>query len=344
MLYIRTDMNGTIATGHMMRCLAIADALKKRQEDVCFLLADDNAVSLLEKRGHKYWVMGTDWQNMESELPYLEKLISERHISKMLVDSYQVTPRYLKWLQERIWTSYIDDINAFLYPVDGLICYANYWKNFHYESRYAKTELCMGMDYVPLREAFQGCAPKKIRKHVERVLILSGGSDQYDMLRRIVREISGFIDAGIDVICGAYYPHYEAVCGEYRQQGNISFHRAVSNMEDYMKNADIAVSAGGTTLYELCACGTPAISYSTADNQLDNVRQFASDGLIPYAGDAREMRVEGQIAAILQQCMEDREWREERARRMQQMIDGNGAGRIAEWLCKDRENRAVNSV
>lgn len=336
MIYIRTDMNGTIATGHVMRCLAIADALKKRGEDVCFLLADDSAIPLLKKRGYEYCILGTIWSNMESELPQLDALIPERNISKLLVDSYQVTPRYLSWLRDRTWTAYIDDVNAFFYPVNGLICYANYWKNFDYEKRYTKTELCMGMDYVPLREAFQGCASKKIRKQVENVLLLSGGSDPYDMIRRIVRTISGPIDARIDVICGAYYPHYEAVCMEYQQQENIFFHQAVSNMEEYMKNADIAISAGGTTLYELCACGTPVISYSMADNQLDNVRQFEADGLIPYAGDARETLVEEQIASILQQCARDTGWREERSCRMQQMIDGNGAMRIADWLCKDR--------
>lgn len=332
MIYIRTDMNSTIATGHMMRCLAIADAIKERGGGACFLIADDNAVSLLKKRGYEYVVLGTDWENMESELPQLEVLIRERHISKILVDSYRVTRRYLKWLQERIWTSYIDDINAFLYPVDGLVCYANYWKKFNYEKRYAGTELRMGMAYVPLRKAFERCAPKQIKEQIEKVLVLSGGSDPYDMIRRIVRTISNEINVETDVICGAYYPGYEAICAEYRQQEKIRFHRAVDNVEMYMKNADIAVSAGGMTLYELCACGTPAISYSMADNQLDNVRQFETDGLIPYAGDARESLVEEQLAAILQQRAKSRMWREEQSRRMQRMVDGNGAGRIAEWL------------
>ena len=54
-----------------------------------------------------------------------------------------------------------------------------------------------------------------------------------------------------------------------------------------MKKVDVAISAGGTTLYELCACGTPTISYSFADNQLNNVKQFDEDGIIPYAGDVR---------------------------------------------------------
>ena len=51
MLYIRTDMNDVIASGHVMRCLSVADAAKRGGEDTVFLLADNQAVPLLEKRG-----------------------------------------------------------------------------------------------------------------------------------------------------------------------------------------------------------------------------------------------------------------------------------------------------
>lgn len=336
MLYIRTDMNPTISTGHMMRCLAIADALSVKGEKVTFLLADTNAVNLLEKRGYLYRVLSTDWKDMESELPQLEGVLRQESIPRILVDSYQVTPRYLSCLQEMAWTAYIDDVNAFIYPVDGLICYANYWEKFGYRKRYSKTELCLGMEYVPLREVFASCPAKNISRQIERVLLLSGGSDPYDMIRRILHAIVDRKETEIHVICGKYYPYYEEVCRDYSEQKNIVFHRAVSNMEDYMKMADIAVSAGGTTLYELCACGTPTISYSMADNQLDNVRQFAEDGLIPYAGDAREALTEEKIAAILKQYGEQRMLRVEQSHRMQQMVDGNGAGRIADWLCRER--------
>lgn len=71
------------------------------------------------------------------------------------------------------------------------------------------------------------------------------------------------------------------------------------DIEKYMMEADIAISAGGSTLYELCAIGTPTISYSFADNQLDNVTKFAEDGLIAYAGDARYQNVVPKIIDIL---------------------------------------------
>lgn len=47
-IYIRTDMNNQIATGHMMRCLAIADALQKNRIEVIFIVADESALELLK--------------------------------------------------------------------------------------------------------------------------------------------------------------------------------------------------------------------------------------------------------------------------------------------------------
>lgn len=98
MIYIRADMNMQIATGHMMRCLSIADALSSMEKSVTFILADDKALSLLKQRGYYAIVLHTDWNNMEGELPALRKVITENQIDKMLIDSYQVTEKYLKEL------------------------------------------------------------------------------------------------------------------------------------------------------------------------------------------------------------------------------------------------------
>ena len=96
-----------------------------------------------------------------------------------------------------------------------------------------------------------------------------------------------------------------------------------------MTEADVVISAGGTTLYELCACGTPSISYSMADNQLLNVEQFCEDKLIPYAGDLRQDAVVSNVLALLESQSMQYESRKEVSSKMQELIDGRGAKRIA---------------
>ena len=99
-----------------------------------------------------------------------------------------------------------------------------------------------------------------------------------------------------------------------------------------MREADLAVSAGGTTLYELCAVGTPAISYAIADNQLENVKKFEEDRLIAYAGDIRKDHVIDHIIDYLK--IYDLNWqiRQERSLKVQKLVDGKGALRIANAL------------
>ena len=334
MLYIRTDMNETIATGHMMRCLSIADAAKKQGQETVFLVADAQAHELLKKRGYAYRILGSDWNDMEAELPILLETVKKLQIKKLLIDSYRVTPAYLDQLSAAVKTYYIDDLNAFLYPVHGLICYANYWKSCGYPARNPKTELYLGLKYVPLREAFAGCEKKTIRPKVKNLLLMSGGSDPCDMTLKILGRLHKAAYEEIHVICGRYHTRYHDLCKMSLRYPNLHIHKAVDDIETYMERADLAVSAGGTTLYELCAVGTPAISYSFADNQLENVRTFDKEGIIAYAGDARKQDAAFHIAAMLERYHTDAALRRERSERMQDLVDGTGAGRIAEVLAE----------
>lgn len=334
MLYIRADMNEQIATGHIMRCISIADALTVAGEAVTFLLADEQAVDLLKQRGYDAIVLHTDWNHMEEELPALSRIIEKNKIKKILIDSYQVTPTYLSEVSRMVTTFYIDDLNKFDYPVNAVICYANYYKKFHYKTNNRKTEYLLGTKYVPLKKSFWNCKPKNISPKAKNILILTGGSDPYNVSGRLLNAMNKDEFKDIDVICGRYNTNYSALTEMYRQYKNVKFHRAINNIEEYMQKADIAISAGGTTLYELCACGTPTISYAFVNNQLDNVRQFEEDGLIDYAGDARIDDIAENVNQYLKKYKDDWQLREKKSEKMQEMVDGKGAMRLAEALMK----------
>lgn len=335
MLYIRVDMNNRIATGHMMRCLSIADAAKSLGEEVTFILADNQALGLIKKRGHHAIVLRIPWDDKELELKFLKKIIWDYQISRLLVDSYQVTPAYLGELKKYTEVFYIDDINAFHYPVDALICYANYWEKFKHRENYENVKLYLGTEYTPLRTGFSDCGEKNIRPGVEHLLLLSGGSDPYGILDGILERIHRERYRQVSVICGIYYPRYKELCEKYKKNENVRIYQGIPDVVRYMREADMAVSAGGTTLYELCAAGTPAISYSFADNQLGNVEKFDEDGLISYAGDLRKDPVADRVAGFLEYYGQNQQLRRERSLRMQELVDGKGALRIAEILISE---------
>lgn len=331
MLYVRVDANEHIATGHLMRCLSIADAAKGLGVETTFIMADGGARELVQRKGHRLIVLDTPWDDLDREIGPITAVIEKERLSRLLVDTYQVTERYLAALSERVKVAYIDDLDQFHYPVDTLICYAAYAAKFDHPSKYKDTRLLLGTKYAPLRPEFCGLKEKAIGDGIERILVLSGGADPLNAMQMVLDVLAEHPAAHIDAICGMYNPNFDRLRQRYGSRKNISLHRSTEDIVSYMKSADLAVSAGGTTLYELCACGTPTISYAIADNQIDNVSWFDEEHIIECAGDVRAGDISGELRRLLS-TYGDRTYRQNVSARMQTIVDGNGARRIVEHV------------
>lgn len=331
MIYIRVDCNNDIATGHLIRCIAIADAARDMGIETEFIIADSNPVAMLQSKSYKYYVLDTVWNDMETELDRLIKHIKEEKIKVLLIDSYMVTYDYLSELRKVAKIVYLDDLNMFQYPVDAIICYACYWEKLRYCGLEQNTQLYLGLEYTPLRNSFFDLQPKKVKENIEKILLISGGTDNYNVINRFLKVIPLQEYKQITAICGIYNEHFEEMAEAYQKYENVEILSAVDNIEKYMQEADIAISAGGTTLYELCACGTPTLTYAIADNQLDNVRKFEDLQLMDYIGDMREDGTEKKVALSLEKynCAEIRRRVSEKMRRL---VDGDGAKRIVEII------------
>ena len=318
MVVIRADANSKIGMGHVMRCLSVADALIKRREEVLFVTADDTPVPLLIKKGIPYRVLHTDYADMEAELHKLWNALSElpqgpgvpeaalpQRNTFILVDSYYVTEKYLAALKKRITTIYMDDIYAFSYPVDMLINYNIYGEEMGYEkdAAFADTKLLLGTKYVPLREEFSagagyGQSCKEFSEGVENVtpaadggiLITTGGSDSFNLAGQLLMEAMKY-DAlktkEYHVVSGSLNPHIGELQALAQKHENIHIHCNVTNMAELMAESEVALSAGGSTLYELCAVGVPVIAFSFAENQERLVQTFVKRGIAQYGGNYR---------------------------------------------------------
>lgn len=332
-LYIRADMNPKISVGHVMRCLSVADAAKERGIKTVFISADEQPASLVRERGHELIVLGTDWLNMDSEIPALEKLFSDKKPEQIVIDSYQVTDSYLRKVSKLTKVFYIDDLNAFPYPVYAVINYANYAQESTYPVRYPGTKFYLGCGYAPLREAFKNPHPKKINPSVKNILIITGGSDQYGILPAILDELPLDKYETVNAICGNYNNSLDSLKAKYASFPSVHIHPRVEKIWRFYEEADVVVSAGGSTLYELASMGVPAITYSLADNQIPNVRSFDLDGLMPYAGDVRGGNVPVRVKKLLEE-MDDAGVRSENSRKLQRLVDGRGADRMVDIICE----------
>lgn len=107
-------------------------------------------------------------------------------------------------------------------------------------------------------------------------------------------------------------------------------------MAALMLGCDFAVSAAGTTLYELCALGVPSVSFTMADNQTASAKAFADAGAIPFAGDIRKNldEVLAMILGLIKDFHDGNSYHQRKSAQtaMRRLVDGSGALRIAQAL------------
>lgn len=328
-MYFRVDMNNIIATGHVMRCLAMAEGFKDAGEECTFILADDFAKEFIESRGHSVIVLGTRWDDMDSEISSILDIVSKYNITKMIVDSYYVTYKYLEALNKCTSVAYIDDNNAFIYPVDMVIACGIWFDYSMYKEQYKNmnTRLLLGTKYVPLRKEFS--LVKECNKDID-VMITTGGTDTYNVAGRLIDSIK------------INHPEWKVMVISSRlpkelETDNIKIKGNVTNMSEIMSASRVAISASGSTLYELCSCKIPTICFAFADNQLEFAAEMGRQGVMEYVGDARvKDDIIEQIVMATNNLLADFTRQMEVKQKMSGMIDGKGVERIVEeWLCKN---------
>lgn len=338
MIWIRADGGREIGTGHIMRCLSVAAALRELGEQVCFLVADDAAVPLLEAQEQKYQVLNSSWQNPEKELETLLPMLRGNERGVFLADSYYVSAEYLRQVGELMPVCYMDDRGISGLPVDLMINYNIFAERSLYDQECGKTDYLLGTEYAPLRREFQGaCRP--VRDRAERVLITTGGGDRYDLAGRILRQALDtpqIKDLEYCVVSGVYNQYLPQLQELERRYENVHIYSNVTHMAELMQSCDIAVTAGGSTIYELCAVGVPILCFSFVDNQEKIVEGFRDRKVACFAGNyltqgEQMIRLVTDQIALLQGSADMRRSYSEKER---ELVDGQGALRIARRLCR----------
>lgn len=339
MIYIRADANELIGTGHVMRCLSIAEKIRSSGEEAYFITADKRSVQMIESKGFEVICLDSVWDNLESETDKLIKIISSKKIEILLIDTYYVTFDYLSEIKKHTKTAYIDDLHKFAYPVDLLINYNIYADKIDYSDIYGgknMPKLALGCEYVPLRKEFCG-VEKHINRTVENILITTGGTDNYNVTGSLIEDFKTkkwFFDIDFYFVLGRFNKNIDTLKNAYGKYENTHFLVNIPDMDKYMKMCDIAVTAGGTTTYELCACGIPSVMYTLADNQLEIAKTVSDKKIIPWAGDVRDnpQKCADKINSHIETLCGNYSLRCEVSKKMQDICDGHGCERIVKLL------------
>lgn len=341
MFWIRADGNADIGAGHLMRCLTIAEelsVLRGGREDIRFLCADARSAELARGHGFRSHVLGTDYRRMEDELPLLEGLWGkppgEPEGRAVLVDSYDVTDRYLETLKQWGYVILMDDSGRHPYPVNCVVNYNAPASPEAYRELYGGQDvrLLIGNGYVPLRRQF-GNARYTPGKVVRKVLITTGGGDGENIAGAVLDAVYR-PDLEFFLVIGQFNPHFDRMQKLAQERGNLHIRHNVSDMAGLMCVCDMALTAGGSTVYELASLGVPMICFSYAENQEALVEYMGKKGVAPSAG-AWHKDPDGTLGRIreLFSVLEgDESLRLDYHRKEKALVDGRGAVSLAQML------------
>lgn len=344
---IRVDSSTAIGSGHLMRCLTLAERMRmKKNAEVHFISRDlegdlhgkikDAGFPLhvlprhpIDKslKGYAAWLavpQNVDAMETKAVLQEFGK------VGRLVVDSYALDitwEREMRPFADEIFV--IDDLANRVHDCDMILD-----QNFYLdkENRYTglvpkDCKLLLGPRHALLREEFYE-ARKHLRKRdgsLRNILVFYGGSDLTNETMKALRALRVFhemkSEMTVDVIVGAGNPHQEeirAFCTAPDVRDWITYHYQVDNMADYMARADLSLGAGGSTTWERCFLELPAIVTTVAENQEKTTEDCAAAGYITYLGRATEVTEEQIVSAL---CLATGKRLSAQRRRMRELFE-----------------------
>lgn len=334
-LIIRADASSYIGTGHVMRCLALAEPWLAAGSKV--ILAAQQMPEAVGKRALDAGITPYSIQGEPGGIEDAQEtaaLIGRHPGAWLVVDGYQFGEPYQEIIkQSGAKMLVVDDFGGPAnYPADFVLNQNLGATKAWYPQKAKSTRLLLGTRYVQLRGEFlqQDTAERDPEQKPASILVTLGGSDPDNVTMKVITALQTLSDVEATVVIGGSNPHWEelqACVG--KESKNIRLIRNASNMPELMAQADLAIAAGGTTAWELAYCGVPMMTIVLADNQKSNGKQLSAAGVSINLGWHEDLTAEG-MATQIKALVADHAQRQEMAENAWELVDGLGSMRV--WL------------
>jgi UDP-2,4-diacetamido-2,4,6-trideoxy-beta-L-altropyranose hydrolase len=336
-LLIRADSGIAMGTGHVMRCLALAQAWQDAGGRALFAMANPPA-SLVERlRQESISVLEISAAEGIDDAKATSALAREHGAAWVVVDGYQFGADYQRSVRSGgLKLLFLDDYgHAGEYSADIVLNQNLSANESAYHNRTAYTRLLLGSQYCLLRREFNAWQKweREISPFGARVLVTMGGSDPDNFTERAIAALNLPGDQNLEavVVAGGNNAKFESLEHLAAAGKKITLHRNVSNMAELMAWADVAISAAGTTCWELCLMGLPSLLVDVAENQTAVARELNGRGCAIHLGNSRNVSAE-KIAGQLKDLLLSKQSRETMSQRCRGLIDGQGAQRVVSAL------------
>jgi UDP-2,4-diacetamido-2,4,6-trideoxy-beta-L-altropyranose hydrolase len=355
-IVFRVDASTQIGSGHVMRCLTLADGLRAGGAQVCFVCRElnGNLFQFIQSKGYKVcalpppdsrlppltWNRHAHWLEVDWERDAKETLqILQGEDGKndwLIVDHYALDQRWESRLRQhatRIMV--VDDLADRVHDCD-LLLDQNFYEAF--EGRYKNLVpfgclKLLGPRYALLRQEFSDKrAFLRLRNGtINRILVFLGGSDSCNVTEKAVLALKSINEkkerVRADIVVGGINPHQERIRQLCLSLPWATCHCQVDYMAELIASADLAIGAGGSTTWERCCLGLPSLVLVMAENQAAMVSHCASQGIISNLGNPDMISPED-IRSAIEIIMSSPDEVFSLSRRSAELVDGFGLQRV----------------
>ena len=337
-LMIRADANVAIATGHAMRCLALAQAWQDTGGRAVFAMAE--SVPAIDARIAAEKIQTININESPGSLADATRtadLASGCNAAWIVADGYHFGSEY----QHRVKNSAVkllfldDNGRAGNYAADFVLDSNPHANESLYAKREAYTRLLLGPGYALLRREFRACRDWKraIPDLGRKVLVTLGGSDPDNVTLSIIEGLKTLRIEGLEavVVVGGSNPHFRTLELAVGGDNRIRLAKDASNMPELMAWADVAISAAGSTCWEMCLLGVPTLLISLASHHIPIAKWLDQKSVSTDIGTRQQLSSQA-IACRLESLLNDAEARERMSRRARNLVDGTGALKVTTLL------------
>lgn len=331
-LLIRADASREIGIGHVMRCLALAQAWQDLGGNVVFASASLIPAVKQRLRDEGFVVHPIPAIIGSKDDGKWTVEIANNYAARWVVlDSYRFGPPYQSQVKAgKLRVLCVDDIGAHeAYFADIILNQNIQARDNMYSNRPAYSRCLLGPQFALLRREFLVAPSREFQIHTTpRVLIMMGGSDPANVTRRVLDEIrAGREPLHAIVVVGPGNPHIYSVGGTSSRMHSVEIVRNPASLASLIQSADIAISAAGSAVWEMCRLGLPAILVSIAENQVPGAQELARCGVVSYLGMDYAIDMLG-LPEKLRSLLSSSEQRQTMSRLGQALVDGRGARRV----------------
>lgn len=361
----RTDASIQIGTGHVMRCLTLADALADKGAH-CIFICREHAGNLIEhirSKGYAVYSLsighGADTDLAHSPLlgatqakdaDFCLPLLAEMKPDWVVVDHYALDARWENAMAEHCGHVMVIDDLADRKHVCALMLDQNWFADDTLD-RYnelvpAECKLYLGPEYALLKPEYSalraGTGSQSRTGHVKKILIFLGGSDPSNQTAKILRglSVSSLLHLEVDVIVGRNHPNIDEVVHLTLRRGGGRVHHNLPTLANLMVDADLMIGAGGSTTWERMCLGLPSIVISVAANQTATNLSLMNAGYITFLGDMNKVTSEA-VAEAVEQCISNPSMLRIQSQRGRQLVNGKGADVISKKIFEFKKVKNV---